>query len=112
MGQRTDRKQEIQDLAQRPAPVQMDRMTEIGARSIFNSDQDMFRASVRKFMKDVVVPQQQSFEDNGQPTREIWRAFGQQGMLGVGISSEVGGIGGSFLDEMIISEEMSYSFVS
>jgi len=93
----------------RPAAVQMPKMTDIGSRRIFSPEQDMFRESVRKFMKDELEPQQESFEENGQPTREAWQAMGKQGLLGVNISAEVGGIGGTFIDEMIVAEEMSYN---
>ena len=42
-------------------------------------------------------------------SREAWEALGSQGLLGVNIPAEVGGIGGSFIDEMIVAEEMSYN---
>ena len=35
--------------------------------------------------------------------------MGEQGFLGVAISDEVGGIGGTFKDEAIILEEQSYA---
>ena len=95
----------------RPPPAQMDKMTDIGSRRIYSADQDMFRESVRRYMREELVPQQASFEENGQPTKESWQSMGQQGLLGVNISAEVGGIGGTFLDEMIVAEEMSYAFV-
>jgi alkylation response protein AidB-like acyl-CoA dehydrogenase len=31
-----------------------------------------------------------------------------QGLLGVNIPAEQGGVGGSFLDEMIVTEELGY----
>ncbi|XP_023320783.1 long-chain specific acyl-CoA dehydrogenase, mitochondrial [Eurytemora carolleeae] len=96
----------------RPAPAQMGKMTDIGSRKLFSTDQDMFRESVRKFMREELQPQQESFEDAGQPTRESWQAMGRQGLLGVNISADIGGIGGSFIDEMIVAEEQSYAFVS
>merc|ERR1712117_765445 len=45
----------------------------------------------------------------GQPNKEIWLEMGDQGMLGVSIPAEVGGIGASFLEEAIVAEEMSYA---
>ena len=98
--------------AARPSSVQMDKMTDIGCRSIFTPEQDMFRESVRRFMVEELAPQQPYFEEMGQPTRESWQAMGRQGLLGVNIPAEVGGIGGSFIDEMIVAEEMSYAFLS
>merc|ERR1719310_2224128 len=84
-------------------------MLDVGARSIFNSDHDMFRSQVRRWMRDRLAPLQASFEENGQPSKEIWTEMGNQGMLGVSIPAEVGGIGASFLEEAIVAEEMSYA---
>merc|ERR1719429_539469 len=84
-------------------------MLDIGARSIFNSDHDMFRGQVRRWMRERLAPLQTSFEEEGQPSKEIWKEMGNQGMLGVSIPAEVGGIGASFLEEAIVAEEMSYA---
>jgi len=59
-----------------------------------------------------LAPQQAHFEEIGQPTREAWLAMGEQGLLGISTPAEVGGIGGTFIDEMIACEEMSYAFVA
>merc|ERR1712142_1433843 len=64
----------------RKAPTQMKTLLDIGSRRIFDKDQDIFR--------------------------EIWQAFGKQGLLGVHIPAEIGGTGGTILDEMIVMEEM------
>merc|ERR1712223_1542911 len=96
----------------RPSNVQSKRMDDVGTRSIFPPEQDMFRDSVRKFMQDTLAPQQEAFEKAGEPTREAWKAMGAQGLIGVSTPAEVGGIGGTFIDEMIVCEEMSYSFVA
>ena len=93
----------------RPATSQMGKMTDIGGRSIFNADHDMFREQVRRWMRERLAPLQSSFEEEGQPSREIWKEMGNQGMLGVSIPAEVGGIGASFLEEAIVAEEMSYA---
>jgi len=100
------------DVSHRPAAAQMPRMTDIGSRSLFTPDQDIFRESVRKFTADVLVPQQASFEEAGEPTREVWQAMGAHGLIGVNIPAEVGGIGGSFIDDMIVVEEMAFARVT
>merc|ERR1719187_2033480 len=43
-------------------------MMDIGCRSIFDSDQDMFREVVRKWMREQLAPQQDRFEEEGQPS--------------------------------------------
>ncbi|XP_059080142.1 long-chain specific acyl-CoA dehydrogenase, mitochondrial-like [Tigriopus californicus] len=93
----------------RPPPCQMDNLMDIGSRSIFNEDHDMFRESARRFMRDELAPLQMEFEDKGQPSKEIWAKLGQQGLLGTSIKAEVGGIGGSFKDEAIVLEEQAYA---
>jgi len=93
----------------RPAAVQTTTMLDIGTRSIFNADNDMFREHVRRFMKEKLAPLQTQFEEAGEPTREIWQQMGDLGLLGVSTPAEVGGVGGSFIDEAIVAEEMSYA---
>merc|ERR1719450_1888566 len=94
----------------RPATAQMKTLLDVGSRNIFDKDQDMFRESVRKFLNDEVRPRQEEFERNGEPSREVWKAIGSQGLLGINIPAEMGGIGGTILDEMIVMEELAYSF--
>ena len=72
----------------RPAACQMGTMLDIGARNIFNSDHDMFREQVRRWMRERLAPLQNSFEENGQPTREIWTEMGEQ--VSVWIRSVIG----------------------
>ena len=62
----------------RLAAAQMGSMLDVGARSIFNTDHDMFRSQVRRWMRDRLAPLQASFEENGQPSKEIWTEMGNQ----------------------------------
>merc|ERR1712029_758882 len=100
---------ECQNVELRPAAAQMGTMMDIGSRSIFSADHDMFREQVRRWMRERLAPLQNSFEEEGQPSKEIWKEMGDQGLLGVSIPAEVGGIGASFLEEAIVAEEMSYA---
>ena len=47
----------------------MGTMLDIGARNIFNSDHDMFREQVRRWMRERLAPLQSSFEE------EYFKAF-------------------------------------
>ena len=58
---------------------------DIGSRSLFDEDSDRFRESVRKFMREELAPMQSKFEEEGRPTKEIWRRLGEQ--VGSGIKS-------------------------
>jgi len=94
----------------RPAPAQAETMLDMGTRNIFSPEQDMFRSTVRKFVREEMAPQQAKFEEDGQPSRDIWLSLGKNGLLGVNTPVEVGGMGGTFIDEMILTEEMAYHF--
>jgi len=63
-------------------------------------------------MREKLAPLQAQFEEDGQPSKEIWQEMGQQGLLGVSTPDSVGGIGGTFIDEAIVAEEMSYAHCS
>jgi len=83
-------------------------LLEIGSRSIFNQDHDIFRQSVRRFVEDELAPAQAGFEKAGEASREMWERMGDNGLLGVMVPAENGGMGGTFKDEMIVTEEMCY----
>ena len=68
----------LDEPAPRPAAVQTATMMDIGTRSIFTSEHDMFRESVRRFMKEKLEPMQVQFEEAGQPNKEIWLEMGAQ----------------------------------
>lgn len=83
-------------------------MLDIGTRPIFNEDHDMFREVVRRFFKEQIEPHQMEWDKVGHVPREIWTLAGENGLLGVNCSDEVGGIGGDFLSTMIVAEEQQY----
>lgn len=71
--------------------------------------QDIFRESVRRFMREELAPAHGRFEKQGKVDREVWKRLGDQGLLGVSIPAEQGGIGGTWADECIVLEEQSYA---
>ncbi|XP_063173990.1 long-chain specific acyl-CoA dehydrogenase, mitochondrial [Candoia aspera] len=83
-------------------------LMDIGTRRIFSSDHDVFRQSVRKFFQEAVVPYHGEWEKAGQVSRELWEKAGQQGLLGINISEEHGGIGGDLFSSAIVWEEQMY----
>ncbi|XP_045108854.1 long-chain specific acyl-CoA dehydrogenase, mitochondrial-like [Portunus trituberculatus] len=94
--------------AYRPSTVVAPNMMDIGVRSIFNEDHDIFRKSVRKFFTDEVQKYHNQWEKDGNISRECWLKAGEQGLLGTDTPEEHGGIGGDFKDAAIIMEEQSY----
>ncbi|XP_004066587.1 long-chain specific acyl-CoA dehydrogenase, mitochondrial [Oryzias latipes] len=83
-------------------------MMDIGTRRIFNEDHDIFRKSVRRFFQEEVVPHHKDWEKAGQVSRELWEKAGEQGLLGVMIPEEHGGIGGDVFSAAITWEEQMY----
>ena len=46
-------------------PCQMPNMMDIGSRSIFDEDHDIFRSSVRRYMRDELAPNHKHYEAQG-----------------------------------------------
>merc|ERR1711953_1309315 len=94
----------------RSEPWQGKSLTEIGTRTIFSEEHDMFRESVRKFLEEhVTMTEMDKWEEQGMVDRDIWLKAGEQGLLGVDTPDELGGLGGDFLMSCIVSEEISYN---
>ncbi|XP_037552283.1 long-chain specific acyl-CoA dehydrogenase, mitochondrial isoform X2 [Nematolebias whitei] len=84
-------------------------MMDIGTRRIFNEDHDIFRQSVRRFFQEEVIPHHNEWEKAGQVSREVWEKAGEQGLLGITIPEEHGGIGADVFSAAIAWEERMYS---
>lgn len=89
-------------------PAQAGTLYDVGVRSIFNQDHDLFRENARKFFQAEVAPNIERWEEQGNVDREIWEKAGEQGLLGVAISEEKGGIGADILHSAIVWEEQAY----
>ncbi|MFP8945014.1 acyl-CoA dehydrogenase family protein [Streptomyces fenghuangensis] len=62
-------------------------------RKIFTEDHEAFRHTVRAFLEREVLPHYERWEREGAVDREVWRAAGRQGLLGVAVPEEYGGGG-------------------
>ena len=60
-------------------------------RSVFTADHDDFRRSVHDWITREVLPHADSFAENKLIAREVWRAAGKQGVLGLEIPETYGG---------------------
>ena len=76
-------------------------------RSLFSSDHELFRDSVRAFLAAEVVPHYADWEDAGTTPREIWRRAGEIGLLGTCVPEAYGGSGVDFLWDAVIIEELA-----
>merc|ERR1711963_776535 len=95
----------------RPEPWQMDKLTDIGSRKIFNEDHDILRDSVRKFWSSVDRNEIAKWEEQGWVDKEFWKEVGAQGLIGVETPLEKGGWGGDFLSNVVGMEEQIYGMV-
>ncbi len=76
-------------------------------RTLYDSDHDAFRSSVRGFLDREVVPNWEKYIEAKQFPRELWKAFGEQGLLGLEIPEQYGGSeAGDFRYNTVLGEEL------
>jgi len=66
---------------------------------------EQFRESVQRFVKTEITPHYEQWERDEIVPRDVWRKLGQQGLLGVDLPEEYGGVGTNFAFSMVILEE-------
>ncbi len=79
----------------------------------FSEDQELLRDSARKFL-DAECPTtfvRKMMEDDSAHATELWKKAAELGWMGILIPEEHGGIGGSFLDLVVVMEEMGKSLM-
>lgn len=76
-------------------------------RTLFDQEHDIFRASVRRFVEQEVVPRHAEWEKLGVVPREAWLRAGAAGLLCCAVPAEYGGQGGTFLHSAIVIEELA-----
>jgi alkylation response protein AidB-like acyl-CoA dehydrogenase len=75
-------------------------------RTLFNSDHDMFRESVRKFIEKEIAPYHAQWEKDGIVPKDLWLKAGEAGLLCCTIPEEYGGFGADYLYDVIVFEEL------
>ena len=76
-------------------------------RTLFDSEHEAFRDTVRRFITEHVMPYHAEWEKQGQVPRELWLKAGELGLLCCNVPEEYGGMGGDFLHSAILVEEMA-----
>ena len=74
-------------------------------RKIFDESHNMFRESVKRFVKKHVVPFHNEWEKKGVVSRDFWLEAGAAGILCPNVPEEYGGSGADFRYNVIIIEE-------
>ena len=78
-------------------------------RKLYDSDHDMFRDSIRKFLQVEAVPQHEQWEIDGMVSDDIWLRAGELGFLCPSVPVKYGGVGADFRYNCIVTEEVSRS---
>jgi acyl-CoA dehydrogenase len=76
-------------------------------RTLFDSDHELFRVTVRQFIAKEITPYYADWERDGIVPRDVWLRAGELGLLCPTIPEEYGGGGGTFLHSVIVTEEMA-----
>ncbi len=76
-------------------------------RTVYDSEHEMFRASVRKFLEVEAVPFHAQWEKDGHVDRDLWTKAGEQGFLIPTAPEEYGGVGVDFRYNAIVDEEIA-----
>lgn len=75
--------------------------------TVFTETQEQFRAGVRAFLAERVVPEYPEWRRTGKPTREFWQGAAELGILGIGVPERFGGLPGSdFRHSVVVTEEI------
>jgi alkylation response protein AidB-like acyl-CoA dehydrogenase len=81
-------------------------VVDVVRRSVFNSEHEAFRDTVRDFFAREVLPEYAEWEESGRPPQSFWTRAGACGILGVGVPAEYGGLSGStFKHSAVVTEE-------
>jgi alkylation response protein AidB-like acyl-CoA dehydrogenase len=76
-------------------------------RPLFDSDLDIFRESVGRFLDKEAVPHHAQWEKDGQVSREVWQKAGAQGLLCCPLPEAYGGSDADYRYSAVVSEEMA-----
>lgn len=81
------------------------------SRSLFSAEHEEFRATVRRFIADKIVPYHAQWERDGRVPRQIWLDAGALGMLCCTVPEQYGGAGADFLYDVVVLEELALAHV-
>jgi alkylation response protein AidB-like acyl-CoA dehydrogenase len=76
-------------------------------RTIFQSEHEQFRDSVRRFIEREITPHHERWEEQGMVDRDLWLKAGAAGLLCPNLPEEYGGCGPDYRFNVVITEELA-----
>ena len=73
---------------------------------------DSIRDAVRRFANDEIAPRAADIDRDNQFPMDLWKKFGDLGVLGITVPEEFGGAGLGYLEHVIAMEEISRASAS
>jgi acyl-CoA dehydrogenase len=74
---------------------------------VFGPEHELFRATVRQFVRKEITPHADAWESAGEYPRALWRRLGELGLLGLEYPEAYGGGGADFLTTVVLWEELA-----
>ncbi len=73
---------------------------------------DMLRRQVENFASDEIAPRAAAIDKENEFPADLWRKFGDMGLLGITVEEEYGGTGMGYLEHVVAMEEISRASAS
>src|SRR4029078_13109536 len=76
-------------------------------RTLFSPEHETFRDSVRRFLEEEVVPNDERWQEQGFVDKDVWKKAGANGFLCCSMPEEYGGSGADKLYSVVLMEEQA-----